>query len=233
MNEEIERRVQLNSNNNQMNGDPADKIDILDKLLEIVESIERNNGVGTQAVRQLEQLLKETPLETNEPKGVDSDSSAQKKCKILSKAIEQQCMESENEMPKPIFPRVKVLNEIKGKKPTGPLKKLVAKVKSDVNKLNLRSKRSAHTDDNDDSAANTIQKIFNHENSLELWNTKRVPLQRLLETNADETKSEEDDDPMAEERKAIPKFLQYMTSSVDKVMTSVTRQITQWCRNWW
>lgn len=228
MNEEIEKRVQLNENV-PLNVEPAavdESMDLLEKLILVIESIENNNGIDAQTnFKKLEEILKKS--------GQSSDDSTQRSCKVLSKAVEQQCIDAKNEPQQPLLKRF--FNENKVKKPNGPIKKLVDKVKSDVKKLNGRVKRSA----NIESHINAIPKHHESDgNSFELWNIIKNPLKPLTQNHENvpnEAKIEAAFDDatikLTEENKGALKILKEVESSFHNILRSITKQFAHWA-NW-
>lgn len=148
MNEEIERRVQRNTVKPTHDLDVAiEQVELLEKLFQLIDKLESKNsvpksnaGIGRFSDRTI----------------YESENSAPKKCKVLSMAVEQQCLQSEAH-PKALFKRAV---ENKHAKPNGPLKKFFAKLKPlEIQPLKMRNRRSVNLDV--DSAENEIAKEFN------------------------------------------------------------------------
>lgn len=153
MNEEIERRVQRHAAKptHDLRLDEAiDQIDLLDKMLQLVDKLERSQN----SLLKNDDGIKSFPSQTTE------ESSAPKKCKVLSMAMEQQCLQTETR-PKALFKRA---IEHRRTKPNGPLRKFLAKIKDTVEKpLKYRHKRSVYHNeiDSEENEVNGIAKEFN------------------------------------------------------------------------
>lgn len=186
MNEEIEKRVQRGDtgamqHENQL-GEAFGQVEFLDKILRLIDDLERNqnsvlrggNGIGLRkmlAIRRAEA----------------SENGSPKKCKILSMAMEKQCLETESQ-PKTLFKRA--IENKRNKKPNGPLKKLIAKIKETAEKpLQFRSRRSVKDiDESMQSNENSINSILKEYNSEDVeYMPRKMP---VLHNYARVTKSE-------------------------------------------
>lgn len=145
MNEEIENRVQYAEAVRRENA--VSNTELLDKILHLMNEIEHNNLMKSDA-----QLRKSSQTE-------ESESGPSKKCKVLSMAMEQQCLQTENR-PRPLFKRAV---ERKWKMPQEqPLKRLVSTIKNVFKKpLKFRARRSVDAALEAKSIENLILKEFN------------------------------------------------------------------------
>lgn len=170
MNDEIEERIQNNlamqpqppTKNELRFAQDVDQIEFIDKMARLFDELEqRNQNTMQKSGSGLRKILASRRSDSRE-------NDAPKKCKILSMAMEQQCLQSNDESEsRPIFKRA--AGNIM-KRPMGVLKKIVEKVRSKSPFKKLREKRSidysSYEFDNENANsidANTILKELDDE----------------------------------------------------------------------
>lgn len=165
MNDEIEHKVQKlhdkmvhddeDANEDELLSRAVDKINLLDKMLEIVDHIDRHQSDHStydklsEEIKELEAFLyhrtSKAPLKANLPnrKWKWTPNEIRRKCKVMSTSLEQKCLREEEQFEKYMFKReAKYDHEDKTKKPIGEvLKKLFPKTTALRNRL--REKRNA------------------------------------------------------------------------------------------
>lgn len=247
MNDEIEDKIKqtasakVNANANEYEDftDMNRNAELLEQVLQILNNMERNVNGNGNANANANRKMHKNPIKLKgtylSGKNHDNGIDAQKKCKVLSMATEQQCLQEETQ-PKSIFKRHvnSILNKTKNrKKPIGPLKKFFTAIKEKVEKRNPRTKRdttSIFEDQN--SEENLINAIprESHKTSLQ----KEQPLfgynVKVNEKNIDIAESSDEIHKNVEgnRKKMVPKFLRVVKSSVNKVMDVVTAQLASW-----
>lgn len=232
MNDEIEQRVQQmaakhshakeSGEDNDLD-DAIDKLSILDRALKIVTDFDRkqNSKQKTDFTRITEDLTKLSQMVAQRLDNVSSqtprptnDDNLQKRCKILSKSMEQRCL---SEPVIPLMALFKHENEDKAKKPTGPIKKLLAKVKE-----NQRHKRSI---------AEPIDNILSNEIRL-----NEIPLESFGEKkpigiNFVKAKYVPRENRSAQEKlndspkERVPKVLRIVCATVNQVVDTVVKHL--------
>lgn len=234
MNEEIERRVQRHASKStyeQRLDEGIDQDELLEKLVQMIDKLERSqNSVLKSGIGKFSGLTMD-----------ETDRSTPKKCKVLSMAMEQQCLKSETR-PKALFKRA--IESGKGIKPNGPLKKFFAKIKETVQKpLKFRSKRSTNYGIDEDDETNTIPKEFNeekdyntHSNRLTIYDDKRATTSttttirpvRPTTQSIKSTSTTEEPTTIAPKEKAVPMVLRAVKGYVSAITNSVGRHIVRW-----
>ncbi|XP_031633339.1 uncharacterized protein LOC116347073 [Contarinia nasturtii] len=149
MNDEIEQRIQRNELKNELRLDESvDQIELVDKMQRMFDKFERSqNGVFKIGKGGLKGLL-------SARKSDESDNKIKKKCKVLSMAMEQQCLQTENQPSKTLFKRSLDI----ARTSNGPFKKLFSRLKDSVDgPLKFRIRRSI---DENEINENDINAIF-------------------------------------------------------------------------
>lgn len=222
LNDEIEKRLAHGSTTtkNDLRLDAAvDQEELLDKMLRLIDNLERNQNSVLKRNGGIRKVLERRRQEA-------SGNDAPKKCKVLSMAMEQQCLQAENQ-PKPVFKRAIE------RKPTGPLKIFFAKIMETVeNPLKLRNKRSIdrmaeqiHSEENE---INEIPKEFNEE--IDDGPRKNVYQKRRYESNkpTSTTSSTTTETDASKPERRIPKLLRTMKGYVHGITNSVMRHVGRW-----
>lgn len=237
MNEEIEERVQEmaakrphSKESGEYNDldDAIDKLSILDRALKIVADIDptRHPDQNTDLAKIAADLKRLGEIVTKNMGNVPSstpptvrttdDENIQKRCKILSKSLEQRCL---REQINPLVALFKHENEDKAKKSTGPIKKLLAKVKEIQ-----RHKRSiGYSDDEilaNDIRLNDIQTELFGEAKPKGINFVKTPYVRRQDNRVPEKKSKSD---LPQE--PVPKILRAVKTTVNRLLDSVARHV--------
>lgn len=158
MNEEIEERIQsMNSlqspptRNELQFAQDVDRLEFIEKIARLFDDIDRNQNTMHKTGSGLRQLL-------SSRRSNSFENDVPKKCKVLSMAMEQQCLQSDDTESRPIFKRAAGGAVLK--RPMGVLKKIVEKVRSNVKTpfKKLREKRSINydSDEFDNDYTNSI-----------------------------------------------------------------------------
>lgn len=237
MNEEIEERVQEmaakrphSEESGEYNDldDAIDKLSILDRALKIVADIDptRHPDQTTDLAKITADLKKlgeivaknmgKVPSSTPSTARTTDDENLQKRCKILSKSLEQRCL---REPVNPLVTFFKRDNEDKAKKPTGPIKKLLAKVKEIQ-----RPKRSIGYSNEEilvnDIRLNEIQtELFGEPKPKGIEFVKTPYVRRGDILVAEKTKKS--DLP----QEPVPKILRAVKTTVNRLLDSVARHV--------
>lgn len=244
MNDEIEQRVQnmagkrmepRDSGEYNNLDDAIGKLSILDRALKIVAEMDRKTDQGSKQQTDLEKITAElkklgefvaqSASSLSPPSAaaaaVTPDENTQKRCKILSKSMEQRCL---REPALPVLGLFKRENEDKAKKPTGPIKKLLAKVKE-----NQRHKRSI-SDSLDEIMSNNIhlneipRELFGETRPIEVKFVKK-PYERKEEKPLLKKVYDSAIEP-------VPEMLRAVKKTVNKLVDSVTQQVYGFWKMW-
>lgn len=238
MNDNIDNHLQETLATPKQDTD-VDQVELLNKMIRLVDDLERK-----QSKIFNEQLIKygggiRKILANREIERTGNDTP--KKCKVLSMAMENQCLQTENQE-KSIFKRAA---ESKQKKRTGPMKKLIAKLKDSVEKpFRFRNRRSIdglteqiNSEEND---INVIQKVLNEEQEFiprkNVYNRRRYNLRSSTtiatsiasgtSTTKPPTTAEQDSGKLADHK--VPKFLRNMKGCINNITSSVVQQVGRW-----
>lgn len=244
MNDEIEQRLQEMTDKHPQSeesgeyndlDDAISKLSILDRALKIVGDFDHTQNPPQKLdfskvsadLKRLGEIVAQSvgnasPATTPSPM---TDDNLQKRCKILSKSLEQRCM---HESTKPLAVLFKRDQEDKAKKPTGPFKKLLNKVKE-----NQRAKRSVG-DAYDEITSNAIHlneipnELFGEAKEIGNDFVKRPYVHRSTTTT--EKPIHEHLYDTAQEH--MPKLLGAVKSTVNQIMDTVTKQVAGWWQAW-
>lgn len=222
-----------------------DEVELLDQMIRLVDNLERKNSQANQSGGEIRKMLANRRIEI-------TANDTPKKCKVLSLAMEKQCLQTENRE-KSIFKRA---TENKRKKSTGPVKKLFAKIKDSVEKpFQFRHRRSIHISteqiNSEENAINAIPKELNEETEhaprKNVSNRKRNYLISSTSTTSatstisatsttsttsststtkPSTNTEQENGKMAGGQ--VPKFLRNMKGCINNITNSVVRQVGRW-----
>lgn len=184
MNDEIEKRVQQNELKHELRlGENLDQIELLDKMLRMMDDVNRSqNGVfkiGSGLLSSPKSML-------SSRKSDESENNITKKCKVLSMAMEQQCLQTDVKTPKTLFKR-----SLDYTRPAaGPLKKLLARFKESVQEkpLKFRIRRSIDENETNENDINAIFKELNNEDEFmslkkSAYNKRRNEWKRVIASN--------------------------------------------------
>lgn len=239
MNDEIEHRVQEmaakrphadeSGEYNDLD-DAIAKLSILDRALKIVADIDQAQNPKhktdfakmTADLKKLGEIVAQNMANTatSSPppaQRLASDENLQKRCKILSKSMEQRCL---REPVNPLATLFKRDREDKAKKPTGPIKKLMAKVKE-----NQRSKRSIAELYND-VMSNDIPLKPNSRGLFGEAKPIRIPFVKTPYVRRTEKPMHEKVINSAQTQ--VPKFVRAVKTTVDQIMETVAKHVTGW-----
>lgn len=240
MNEEIEERIQNNvamqpppTKNELQFGQNVDQIEFIEKMARLFDDIERSQNSmykSGSGIRKVLSSKRSSSLENDVPK----------KCKVLSMAMEQQCLQSDESESRPIFKR-NAGNMMK--RPMGVLKKIVEKVKSNVKTpfKRLREKRSIDYSSNElDNVnansidANIILKELDAEDKPRkfIYERRFYPKSTVTSTTVtpttQQTKSMENESVADDAEITVPqvrKLLRNVNSHVNKFVNSVLTHV--------
>lgn len=241
MNDEIEKRIQQVSSGQHPNAkdsadyndldDAIEKLSVLERALKIVTEIDHKQNPSQQTdfskmVADLEKLgdiVAQNIGNTPKPFTAADDNLQQKRCKILSKSMEQRCLREPSNPIVAFFKRE--MSEDKTKKPTGPLKKLLATVKE-----NQRHKRSL-ADVIERIEAKKANDIHLNEISRDLFSeAKPIGIGFMKKPYA-----RRDAKPMHEKiynsvsdktQEYMPKFFRVVKRSVNQVLDTITSHLS-------
>lgn len=234
MNEEIENRIQRMAENTNDFTDRTKNAELLDKISKIIDSMERSQAIDglNRKKNPLNRLLAVSKNGINEP---TNGNDIQKKCKILSMATEQQCLQVETQ-PKFLFKRqVNGGSKVMQTKPIGPLKKLFGTIKETVEKRNSRLKRDTDTmtvSESKENFVNTIPRNVEQKKRPLLRYSEKIQRKNTNNMDDDDATMDPteiiDNDIETNSKKDVPKLLRIVKSSVDKVMSAVTSRVASW-----
>lgn len=241
MNDEIEAKVQRNKYDDDVLTDMTKNAELLDKMLQIIDSMERHQNIdagGAFNLLQKKQSFKLNPLlawnkNGNNDNNQKTENDIHKKCRVLSLSIEHECLQVENQ-PKFLFKRNADMETTKAKlkKAIAPLKMFFGAIKETVEKRTGRSKRDTNTvADEPDSRENYIHYIPTESPIKE---PMKEPMKRFHEKFNDDKVTDDPAEtipPLAEPdtitKKEMPKFLRIIRNTVNKVMNVVTAQVSE------
>lgn len=247
MNDEIEKKIQHNTAQSNLHADvfdeyledTVDKINLLDRILKIVGSIENNQDVKSNNnfnkfsndIKKLEDFIyqnQKEPKRQTRPKMPSNE--IQKKCKVLSMSLEQQCLQNEPMQNRAIFKRnIKIGIEEKSKKPSGIVKKILTQTKLGTDKRSMRQRRSVSPFEVDEihlnEILNEIPKEFNEVAVVQHF--LKSPVAKADKESVSKV-AEMSPKAMKNNQEYVPKFLEVMKSSVDRVLDIVTRHVSGW-----
>lgn len=219
MNDEIERRVRRGkiAKNDQTN----EHGELLEKLMRLLDDLELSHAYDVS--KSGNGIAKR--FRSGKTMSIESD--VLKKCKVVSMAMEKQCLEDESQ-PKTLFKRA---IESKLTKSSGPLKKFLAKIKDTVDKpLKFRTRRSTNDIDepihSDENKINTISKELNDKDI-------NVPRKNVYQKHQHEMKQPitSTETPTTEEKVRPdihnPKVLRAIGDSMNNIMNTFARHIAQ------
>lgn len=222
MNEEIEKRVQHGKNEvkSDVRLDQAiDHVELFDKFLGLINDLEHSQAY--------EKSGKFSEKKLTSGRTISLESGKSKKCKVLSMAMEKQCLEDEGQ-PKSIFKRAV---ESKRTKASTSLKKFIAKIKETVEKpLKFRTRRSADSEENE---INSILKEVNEEAEMHLPHKNIYQKRRYDDTNQKPSKEKTTTTSTTEDYMQLdsknengkPKFLRTIRKTMNNILTSVAQHI--------
>lgn len=225
MNEEIEKRVQ--DSENKMNENYLDEamnnIDLLDQMLKIADDIEQNERIATvppskQLLPKLgqgkfAQILKKNFEHLTETLGAQStQNDIQKKCKIISMAVEQQCLQMDSKNKRSIKESL-----------NNPLKRVLAKVRDNIKKHTLRTKRDA----DDEEEINMIPK-FEYDEVKAKKDPMDKPNESMYKLNvaARQLGTVQDEEIEFDEGKHTAKILHQLENAIEKVESIVGNAVS-------
>lgn len=244
MNDEIEQRVQeMAAKHPQAEGsgeyndldDAIGQLSILDRALKIVADIDQTQNpkqktnfekmtadlkkLGEMVAQNMANTLTSTPPPPTP--STTSDDNLQKRCRILSRSMEQRCL---REPAKPLAALFKRDHEDKTKKPTGPIKKLLAKVKE-----TQRSKRSI-SELYDGVMSNDIQ--LNEISRGLFGDAKPIEIEFVKKPHVRRTEKPMHEKLYNSAQEQMPTFLRVVKSTVNDLMDTVTKHVAGWWRAW-
>lgn len=233
MNEEIEKRVQHGPIQHEAHlTDNVQQVQLLDKILQMIEDFERSQNSVMKSNGGIKKML------LNRETG-----DAPKKCKILSMAMEKNCLHSETQS-KNIFKRAIDTN----RKTSSPLRKFIAKMRGSVDRpLKFRSKRSTYYSteafDSDENAINAISKEIDEDDEYYVpkkmvYAKRRYELQRKSTTTTSTSTSTtstttttpatttvKNEQTTRKSEKKIPQIMRAVRGVVNNVTSAVASQI--------
>lgn len=248
MNEEIEKKIQKATTTGHNEGgygdyehfeDTIDQFNLLDRLIGLVQNIEKNQDLKSfqsvnklnADIRNLEDFFNHrarTPLQRLQRfkptfQSNLNDNEVQRKCKILSMSMEQQCLRDEQLQKRTLQKReAKFDKEDKLKKRTEPLKKPVVADKEKAIKKSNRQERSVSWNtkfhENDNEISNMIPKEIVKEIDL--------GVKTVLDTDGIVRTIQRENSPKLTQH--IPKFMKVITDSVESLMKTVTSKVSSW-----
>lgn len=232
MNEEIERRVkelgvkrpQAKDSGEYNNLDSAiEKLSILDRALKIVAEMDRSEhresetdfGKISTELKKLGEIVAQNAGSAAllpPPPSTSNDIELHKQCKIMSKSMEQRCL---REPARPFVTLMKHVTDTTAKKVAGPIKKLLSRVQA-----NQRNKRSADEVilENDIRLNEIPTEIFG---DVKVADFVKMPYVRIEEKPAPKGLIEEE----------LPKILNAIKGTFDRLVTTATDQMTTWWSN--
>lgn len=222
MNAAIEKRIQGLSNDDDSSADDS-KVTVLAELLSMAEDIDKSERDQQSKQSSLKLGRSDfaarlrTKLEQLSGRGSEASLSLRKndiwkKCKIIAKSVEQQCLQTEH---KPMFRR-SVKESI-----SAPIKKLLAKVKESFNSQVLRHKRDIDFDDIDE-----LNMIVKHEPNKIMPKTN-APFKLLKDSQKDITDDIEELEPSHEAKEqrlhGLFRSIGYIMNVIDTIMGRISK----------
>lgn len=233
MNDEIEERIQnaiekstkseQSARNYRQQSDQVDN-EFFEKIARLIDDFEQNRSsmLKNTGLRRRFAMRRSSSLENDVPK----------KCKVLSMAMEQQCLQSDDSESRPIFKRAAGSTL---QRPLSVFKKIVEKVKSNVQTpfKKLREKRSIDyslneiDDENLNSIVPKVLKAEDVENTPKKFIHERrySPKSSLTSTTTQQTRTSKNDAKDAAEQSdqktEVRKLLRTVNSHVNRFVNSV------------
>lgn len=235
MNDEIERRIQRAD---ELSSKQSEQDEIFTKVLRLLDELESRKQNGLQKSGDgIRKLIARKRLESS------SRGDAPKKCKVLSMAMEQQCLQNEDQ-PKAIFKRATQ---------PGPIKKMFAKF-VDVVKKPFKRQRERRSIDNlledyrseeneisrmpneyftekNDGPRKFVHRMHNESNkpnAVDGVTTSTTTTSTTEPSPATEATTPQENSFIAQNEAQVNKFLRSVQGTVTNVAQSVLHQVGRW-----